>query len=101
MQLVQNQTPDLRGVDDSRVSAFSHGASEIRGATTAACLSSEFVNPFLCDDWKHHQSGNGIHPPPTEECIQQQATQENPAKVPTEIRLFRIRVHSSAADLPA
>src|SRR5579872_5236441 len=71
----------------------------IVGATTATCLSSESVNAFLCDDWNHHQSGNGIHPPPTKEYIQQQATQENPGKVRTEIRLLRIRVHSSAADL--
>src|SRR5947208_4267272 len=71
----------------------------MKPAIIAACLSSEPGNAFLGDDWNHDQSGNGIHPPPTEECIQQQATQENPAKVRTEIRLFRIRVHGSAADL--
>jgi len=71
----------------------------IVGATTAACLSSESVNAFLCDDRNHHQSGNGIHPPPTKQRIQQQATQENPGKVCTEICLFRIGVHGSAANL--
>jgi hypothetical protein len=71
----------------------------MKSAIIAACLCSESGNAFPGDDWNHDQCGNGIHPPPTEECIQQQATQENPAKVRTEIRLFRIRVHSSAADL--
>jgi hypothetical protein len=67
----------------------------MKPAIVAACLTSEHGNAFSGDDWNHYQSGNGIHPPPTEECIQQQATQENPAKLCTEIGLFRIRVHSS------
>src|SRR5213075_3248853 len=71
----------------------------MKSATIAACLSSEPGNAFLGDDWNHYQSGDGIHPPPTEECIQQQATQENPAKARTEICLLRVGAHGSTADL--
>src|ERR1035437_1253436 len=60
----------------------------LKPATVAADLGAESTDAFLRDDRNHHQPGSRIHPPPTEQRIQQQATQENRGKVATEVGLF-------------
>src|ERR1017187_7519601 len=60
----------------------------LQPATVAANLGAESTDAFLRDDRNHHQPGSRIHPPPTDQRIQQQATQENRGKVATEVGLF-------------
>lgn len=57
-------------------------------ATVTTSLRSESTDAFLPDDRNHHQSGSWIHPPPAEQCIQQQSTQENRGEVAAEVGLF-------------
>ena len=60
----------------------------LKPATVAANLGAESTDAFLRDDRNHHQASSRIHLPPTEQRIQQQATQEIRGKVATEVGLF-------------
>ena len=92
LALHQPMAGDLRSIVAAGHTIGNHSYSH--PSATFWCLPAPWIeeeidrcNAILGNDWDHHQSGNGIHPPPTKECIQQEATQENRRKVRTEIRL--------------